>query len=261
MARKKKTARPAMPNIGLEFEYKRKLDRLIKRMNDDITSNILKAYGKNEAEITGDEKPEKVITRLLNKLMKKWTGVFNDESEQIAKWFVNRVDSNTRSSLGRSLAKASGVAIKFKTTPEIEETLDFLFKGNVGLIKTIPEQYHEQVNKEVVKSVKAGRDKGALTKLLHERYGVSKKRAAFIAHDMNNKASETISLERNMSLGITEGVWQHRGGSKQPRKSHIEASGKTFKLNKGLLIDGEYILPGEDYGCNCSYSPILPGFK
>ncbi|HHN9167526.1 TPA: phage head morphogenesis protein, partial [Escherichia coli] len=46
---------------------------------------------------------------------------------------------------------------------------------------------------------------------------------------------------------------------KQPRPSHVKADGKEFDLDKGLYLDGEWVLPGEAINCRCTWSPVIPG--
>lgn len=259
--KKNKTASATIANAGLEAQYRRRIMKLVNAMAKDISSQVGKVYNKREDEITEDETPAKQLTRLINRRMVKWSGIFDKESKKLARWFVKRADSSTKAQLGRSLSRAAGITVKFKTTEEVEDVLDSLIAENVSLIKSIQEQYHTQVNTEVMDSVRSGRDLNTLADTLKNRYAITARRAKNIAKDQNNKATESISLERNKSLGITEGDWMHRAGSKQPRKSHQQANGKRFKLSEGLLIDGEYIFPGQKPYCNCSYRPVIPGFN
>jgi len=249
--KKKKTIRPNLPNIGLEIEYRRKLDALIKSMNTSVHKVILDKY----------KSPSSNLVNEINIIMPEWIRNFDEESGIMSEWFVKRSDSSTRSNIGNSLAKATGMTVKFKTTEAVEGVIDGIIAENVDLIKSIPREYHTQVNKYVMESVRAGRDIGGLSKTLFERYDITRNRAEFIARDQNNKATEMIGNARNRSLGIVEGSWLHRSGSKTPRKSHIRANGKIFRLDTGLVIDGQLLLPGQDYNCNCSYRPIIPGFS
>lgn len=258
---KRKTAKPNLPNAGLESAYRRKLDAMIKGMNDDIQKAVGSAYGKREDEITEDASPSKQLIKIIDKVMRKWTRHFDDNANSIAKWLIKSADSATRVRLGKSLAKETGMTVRFRTTKEVEDVLDGLIAENVSLIKSIPETYHTQVNTQVMESVRAGRDLGGLTNSLDERYSITRRRAAMIARDQNDKATEAIGLERNKSLGITHGTWMHRSGSKEPRGSHIAANGKEFPLSDGLMIDGEMIFPGQKINCHCTFRPVIPGLK
>ncbi|WP_257785984.1 hypothetical protein [Burkholderia ubonensis] len=41
---------------------------------------------------------------------------------------------------------------------------------------------------------------------------MTKRRAAFIAHNQNSKATATITRVRQEGLGITEAIWLHSHG-------------------------------------------------
>ncbi len=254
-----KTGEAVLPQKGLEVEYRKKLLKLIDDMNKDIDKNIHGLYKKRESEITEDASPSKELTDLLNSTMMKWKRKFSQQSVKLAKWFIGRSDSNTRRKLGKSLANATKNTVKFKTTKEVQDVLSSLISENVSLIKSIPEKFHTDLNTQVMQSVRAGRDLGSLTETLSNRYNVTKNRARIIARDQNNKATEDITRERNISLGIEEGIWMHRSGSKTPRKPHLKAHGKTFNLKKGMYIDGEWIFPGEKINCNCTFKPVILG--
>lgn len=110
-----------------------------------------------------------------------------------------------------------------------------------------------------MRSVTAGRDLKTLTDQLQERYGVTRRRATFIATDQNNKATAQMARARQLSMGVTKARWLHVGGGKNPRHSHVEANGKVFDLSKGLKIDGKYTFPGEEPNCGCVGAPLIPG--
>ena len=112
-----------------------------------------------------------------------------------------------------------------------------------------------------LQSVSRGRDLGTLTKELQQRYGVTRRRAAFIALDQNNKATSAMQSARQRALGIRRGRWRHSHAGKEPRISHVKADGKEFDLDKGMFIDGEWIMPGQKIRCRCGWEAILPGLE
>ena len=256
---KKKTGKAITPSKGLEAAYRKKLFALVDELQKNTNKTLGSIYKSNKKTLTREKNIIKAVSE--EAFTKINLGEFNKNAEELAEWFVKRADSNTKIRLGKNIASVTGSTVKFKTTPEIELTLDSLLAENTSLIKSIPSQYINDVTVLVSQSVRAGRSLGDLTKELQERYDITKNRARTIARDQNNKATESINRERNKSLGITEGEWMHRSGSKQPRSSHQKAHGKRFKLDKGLLIDGEYIFPGQKINCNCSFRPVIPGLK
>ncbi len=258
---KVKTGNPLIANAGDERLYYRKLAKMIRSMERDVGNRVKTVYAENERRIEDGGDVASIgreVTQVVKSVMKKWEARFASESKTMAKWFARKADSHVRSAVGRDLSRRSGLTVKFGTTKEVESVLDGIVANNVALIKSIPVKYHGYVQDRVMDSVKKGRDLGGLTDRLEGVNGITRRRAAMIARDQNNKATESIGLARNVSLGIKEGVWMHRSGSKEPRGSHVAANGKKFKLSEGLMIDGEMIFPGQKINCNCTFRPVIP---
>ena len=62
---------------------------------------------------------------------------------------------------------------------------------------------------------------------------------------------------RRKELGIKRAIWRHSSAAKEPRQSHVKANGKMFDVDKGMLIDGEYILPGMKINCGCTSRAVI----
>lgn len=112
-----------------------------------------------------------------------------------------------------------------------------------------------------MRSVTTGRDLAQLTTDLQKEFGITQRRAAFIARDQNNKATASMNRARQDELGIAEAIWVHSGGGKHPRPHHVAANGKRYNVKEGMLIDGEYIFPGEKPNCRCISKSVIPGFS
>jgi uncharacterized protein with gpF-like domain len=109
--------------------------------------------------------------------------------------------------------------------------------------------------------VQAGRDLGYLSKELQDRYGITKRRAALIARDQNNKATAVITRVRQQELGVTECVWLHSHGGKHPRPSHVAADNKKYDVSKGMFLDGKWTWPGVEVNCRCVARAVIPGLS
>ena len=140
--------------------------------------------------------------------------------------------------------------------------LQSIIVENVNLIKSIPQHYLTEVQGLVQRSVQNGRDLGYLTEELQKRYGITKRRAATIARDQNDKATESLSRARLQSLGVTKGIWMHTSAGKTYRHTHVEMNGKEFDLSTGLYDSavGREIFPGELVNCRCTFRPLLPEY-
>jgi SPP1 gp7 family putative phage head morphogenesis protein len=135
--------------------------------------------------------------------------------------------------------------------------------ANVALIKSIPQQYLHQVEGMVMRSVQEGRNLGDLSKDLQKQFGVTKRRAALIARDQNNKATAALSRVRQLDLGIEQAIWMHSGAGKHPRPTHVRNNGKKYNIAKGWFDPAvkRFIHPGTEIDCRCVSRPVIPGFS
>ncbi|MFJ7315262.1 phage minor head protein [Pseudomonas sp. NPDC098747] len=249
-----------MANAALKSRYAQKLKQLNQGMFTSVEWWLTAMYRGRESEVVGDASPAAEAQKLLSKLTRKWKGFYGDRAEGLAKWFINTADTTTTSSLFSSL-KEFMPTVKPQMSRRTQNTLTAMTKENVGLIKSIPSKYFEQIEGAVMRAMSNGRDLEALKKDLLSIGGVTDKRADFIARDQANKAASVINRSRQLDLGIKKALWVHTHASKEPRASHLAASGKEFDLEKGMFIDGEWIQPGEEINCTCMAAPVIPGFE
>ncbi|VYT37311.1 Phage Mu protein F like protein [Citrobacter amalonaticus] len=200
-----------------------------------------------------------IADRLID-LRDRWVATFSDAAVTIAPKFVSAVDSTATKSLKRSVGEKDLPKVKFTMTPEMKQAVDGIVAENVNLIKSIPEKYFTQVQTITLQSITRGRDLQYMTEELQKQFGITRRRAERIAIDQNNKATAELAKVRQQSLGITKGIWIHSGGGSHPRPKHVKANGQEFDLDKGLPVgdNGEYVLPGQEINCGCSWKPVLP---
>ncbi|CAB3715060.1 phage head morphogenesis protein [Achromobacter marplatensis] len=251
--------RPVHANLGIEAAYRKRLDRLIDEMQRSVVYWLTAAYRRNVPEIAQDESPAMVLTKMMRRLAKQWQRRFDEASQPVASEFAESSMSTADLSL-RNALRQKGFSVQFQMTRAANDVFQATVQENVGLIKSIAAEHLQDVQGMVMRSVTQGRDLEGITKELEKRYGITKRRAAFIARDQNNKATATITRVRQQGLGIKQAKWQHSRGGKHPRKSHQDADGDVYDVDKGMLIDGEYIRPGELPNCRCVAISIIPGF-
>lgn len=251
---------PAHPNQGLEAAYRKRLDVLVEAMNRSLLYWLTAAYRANEPEMAADASPAATLRAAMGKLSRYWQKRFDDAAPELARYFAENAFKRADGSL-QAVLKRAGFTVDFKLTREANDVLQATLGENVGLIKSIASEHLTQVEGLVMRSISAGRDLSTLSAELHERFGVTKRRAALIARDQNNKCTATITRVRQQSLGITHAKWLHSHGGREPRKSHQDADGKIYDITKGMLIDGEYIWPGQLINCRCVARSVIPGLE
>lgn len=205
--------------------------------------------------------PAADLQKAIDELAVRWQGRFDAASQDLARYFARSASQRSDAALQAALDKA-GITVNFRMTAATRDVLKATVEQNVQLIKTIPQQYLAGVQGDVMRSVQTGRDIGDLAKSLQEKYGVTRRRAAFIAKDQNNKATSAIQKARQSELGLDRGVWMHSSGGKTPRPKHVAADGTEFDLRKGLKVgdDGGWVMPGEEPNCRCVWRAVIPGF-
>ena len=236
---------------------------MIAQMDADIMREVMAAYRENPPEMAADASPAADLQSVIAGLGRKWLGRFAKLAPELAKYFAQSVGERTDYQL-QSILKRGGFTVDFRITRQVNDILQAVTHENVALIKSIASQHLTQVEGMVMRSVTAGRDLETLNRELRETFGVSKRRAALIARDQNNKATAVITRARQEELGIQTAQWRHSHAGKTPRPSHLKAGreGVIYDVKKGWFDpdEQEWIWPGTLINCRCFSKPIIPGF-
>lgn len=272
-----KTARAVHANKGVEAAYRKELERLVSEMSKSTEYWIEAAYKANtpEMEIAEDARvgsksklaqewssvrsPSARMRKPMMELSERWINRFDEMSVNIATKFAVSGMKHTDASFKAAL-KDAGWTVEFKMTPVMRDAMNATIQENIALIRSIPSQYFSDVEGIVMRGYSAGRDLNYISTELQKRYGVTSRRAHFIALDQSNKLAATVTQARRIDLGLFEAQWLHSNAGKHPRPSHVKAGRDKLRydVRQGALIDGEYILPGYLPGCRCSSKTILP---
>lgn len=260
----RKVLRPVHPNAGIEVIYRRRLLALIDEMNNSFVYWLKASYRANPPLMAQDRNPAQELRAAIRKLAAQWQRNFDDAAPRLAEYFSKATYLRSGAAL-KTILRDGGYSVKFNMTREMRDVMDATITEQVSLIKSIPQQYLTQVEGMVMRSVQTGRDLGTLTKELQEQFGVTKRRASFIARDQNNKATASMTRVRQVKLGITEAIWMHSGGGKHPRPTHLAAGrAKTkYDTSKGWFDPavGKWIFPGELPNCRCVSRSVIAGFS
>lgn len=263
--RGEKILEPVRPSAAIEAAYRKKLVALVDEMHRSVDYWLRSAYRNNEPVLAADERPllpANALQAAVQKMARRWLKRFDKASEELAAYFLKSVHKRTDRELMRILDKG-GWTVELHLTRQQRDVLNASIHENVALIKSIPQQYLTQVEGMVMRSVSAGRDLSGLTKDLQKQYGVTRRRAAFIARDQNNKASAALQRSRQIELGITTALWIHSHAGKTPRPTHLANDGKTYDTTKGWYDPAvkQWIFPGQLPNCRCFSRAIVKGFS
>lgn len=258
---KPKVARSVQANAGLMIKYRRRLLDLI----DEMTASTLywtqatyrDAPPRVAALVAQDAAPSKEINKQLQQLARRWQRKFDEAAPKIAAAYLKSQFAASDVAM-RAALRDAGFAVKFELTPAMNDAFQASLAENIGLIKSIPQEYLQQVGGAVNRAYTSGRDLQTMVRDIKALYPKAADRAVLIARDQSNKANAVVNRTRQMQLGITDAIWMHSHAGKHPRPSHVAANGKQYKIAQGCLIDGEYIQPGQEINCRCTSRPVLP---
>ena len=251
---------PVRPNIGAEIAYQAKIDRLIAAMNRDVLRQVRATWSEKPPELAQDASPASMLRATMARLAQKWTQRFAEFAESIGGAFGRQTVKLTDRAFTAALRKA-GFTVKFRMTSTMNDVMQATIGEQVGLIRSIPAEYLADVQGAVMRSVQTGRDLATLTSEIEAKYGITRRRAALIARDQNNKATASMTRVRQQEIGITEALWMHSAGGRVPRPSHVANNRKRFSVSEGWYDPDEKkrIWPGELINCRCVSGGIVPG--
>lgn len=240
-----KILRQVKKNKGVEVEYRKRLEKLVDAMDASVMYWILADYGNRTA---------KEMAQAIQKRVKQWTKVFGDKAGDMALWFANTVKKHTETGFRMALGEQGIVK-----SPKVDSlTYNAVKIENEDLIKSIPEKYFTGIETVAMMALLYSWDKDRLKEAIEKRHGITERRVKTIASDQTHKSNVLFHKALCDAMGINKAKWVYTYRSETPRESHVEADGKVFDLDKGCLIDGEYIFPGEKINCKCDFRAIIP---
>lgn len=265
MPRTVKTIKAIHANAGVEAWYRSEIEGVVLEAHLDLTRIVHGHIAERTlaiAPLAMDAGPTDKLDAQLKAWAKKWQVHFDKVSVTLARKFAKKNFAVTEAAMQAAL-KQAGFTVSFKPTRQSLEAYKAVAAENVNLIKSIPAKYLTGVQSAVWSSVNRGADMAQLSIKLRNEYGSTIDRAALIARDQNNKAKATIESTRRLQLGITEAIWQHSSGGREPRPTHVAMNGKVFKLREGMYDSDEsaYVLPGQLINCRCTSRAIIPGLE
>ena len=261
----KGTPLPAIrPSAPLRIKYQARVDALVEEMATSLLYWLRAAYRADTpatVELAQDASSARVLQSAFDKLAARWHSRFDDLSVTLADWFASGHRTRVDASMQAAMRKA-GFTVRFTQTPAMRDAFTAIVDENIGLIRSIATQHLEGVRVDLMQSVQNGRDLEYLTNALTRRTGITKRRAARIARDQNNKATAVMVRTRALEVGVTKAIWKHSRGGKQPRREHAAFDGQTFDLRAGHDFDnGEGVVwPGTAINCRCVAMPLYGVF-
>lgn len=258
--------KPLIVSASIGEEYAKSIKTAIKAMHKEALIGIQQCY---VAYAEDSDLPENgslipQIRILFNRLLKKYGPIFSILAKRATERMVSRVLKNSSATLKLSLNEM-GDNLAIKTDLMNDRTRDITQAAvleSVGLIKTIPTYYLQDVQMAVTNSITTGKGFSDLKKSLEKYHKGNERKAELTALDQTRKVYRKIQAERLKNLGVKKFIWVHSGGGNEPRQLHVHLNGKVCSFDDPPFIGvmyGErvYGLPGDLPNCRCTMKPVI----
>ncbi len=244
-------------NDAIMLNYRHEILVMQREMTKEYNAEIKKYYKENSDFLVGDADPVSGLESIINRIGDKWYLKFFLKSNNISKKFISDVYSSNERRYNRIKKQHPFLLSGTEDREQMVKILQSSIAENVGLIKSIPKKYHDDILGDVMRTVGQGGNQQDLAEQLSKRSNLTRKRIDLIARDQTAKATALIDRQTAIDTGFTKAIWKKSIAGKTHRKDHAEANNNEFDISKGCLISGEYILPRMKINCKCSYKLVL----
>lgn len=238
--------------VAIEASYYRALMGIVRELTNLVSSQLLPVLKQEEPNYIQDAPIDGIIAGIIARIERQ-AGDLTTTGESISAAMANRTEAFNRNRFVASIQEALGVNISDIVTKEVAEvSLQASVKANVELIKSIPPQYFERIQKAVAQGLQRQDNFFSIRRGILDVGESTATRAKIIARDQVTKLNAALTEQRQQALGITEYVWRSSSDDRV-RPKHRANSGKTFAWADAPSTGH----PGSDVLCRCVAEPVL----
>lgn len=246
-----------MLRVGSRFNSR--LQLLINEVRDDIERTLMPLLEQEYPAYSADASWPERLQAAIEGLLIKWSSrQFRALADRMAGEFVRSALSFAE----RTQRRSFGIEV-FQNSEQLNDYLRAATIQNARLIQSVPERYIENISNTVYSAVRTGVRPEKIAQQLRDEYGVTQRRAKFIARDQAAKVNGEIQKQRQIDAGFRYFKWVDADDSRV-RHRHRQIANADVGYGKGiyrwddlpLSQTGEPIQPGSDYQCRCIARPI-----
>lgn len=249
---RKAKSRPIYVSRKVEVMYAKALLEIVEQMHHETRTGLtpLLTPQVGDSLAVGDgilDRFKSIFNRITQSVKDKVTAI----ATALAKKIVSEQKKASDGQLAGLLNKQTGLDFTgLMRDEDLQQAVDEAIAANVGLIKSIPEQYFDKIEQAVMAGIQGGMLNTTLADDLEKAYGISKSRAKLIATDQLSKINSRLSQIRQQKLGITHYTWS-TSHDERVRHEHKLRDGKLFAWHNPPF-DGH---PGQPIRCRCVAKP------
>lgn len=235
-----------------EVKYRKQLNALTRRLRKDVGTQIVPLLRQLQSEYVNDAYA-RTLEEAFNRLRRAYVDI-NYNAQIVANSFTTHTNDTNKRRFYSAIEKSVGVNLQSIIQNEnLEDILVATTRENVGLIRSIPEEYFKKIETIVFTGTTQGNTAGSMIQQIMKIGKSTTKRAKLIARDQTSKLNSALNQQRQQNLGVEEYIWR-TAGDDRVRESHRTNNGKVFKWDEPPKDTGH---PGHDIQCRCVAQPII----
>lgn len=171
--------------------------------------------------------------------------------EERIREFGRRTEQYQGSQLQKQIRTSLSVEVPIRDATIGKKLTDWTTE-NVSLIKSLPSETYDKIERIVLGGINDGRRWEDMAKAIEDRFDISEGRALLIARDQVGKFYGAVNKARQEELGVNSYVWR-TSLDERVREEHAEREGEIFNWDDPP-DDGH---PGQPINCRCTAEPDL----
>lgn len=195
---------------------------------------------------------------LIQAALHKYREVLTPWAEATADTFVKEIAAADQQGWRRMSAEIGrGIEREIQSAP-IALVMAEMKADQVKLIRSLPTEAAERVNKVVTEGLSTGRRAEDIAKDVYQTGEVTKSRATLIARTETGRAATTFQAARAQHAGSDTFIWR-TAGDYDVRPSHKKLNGTAHRWDQPPVCDSPDIhaLPGCTFNCRCYAEPLF----
>lgn len=230
-----------------DLAYRAALLGVARRAQQTIRAELVALLRRRTDAADDSERNE--LQALFRRLRAK---VEEPRATQLAKKFVLDGERANRKAMNEQYKQLVKIDV-FHGNRALEGVMRRRASENIDLIKSIPAELLNDVERVVMPRVLAADRVETLITDVQERFSVSDNRAQLIARDQVGKFNSQLTRVRQEGLGVNGYTWS-TSRDQRVRHDHAELEGRSFLYSDPPIVDvrtGRRANPGEDFQCRC----------
>lgn len=218
------------------------------------------ARGKIPAEIlTAQAQADDRFHKLKDSLVKTIDGL--DIDQQFEKYgFTEKYERALERMDEKFTESVASITIAPRLSAEQKEFIAHEWSQNLRLyVKDWSAQSILELRRDVQENAFAGLRSENMIKMIQGRYGVSQRKAEFLARQETSLLMSKFRESRYRDVGVDDYIWSGQNDGRE-RPDHVLLNGTEQKFSDPPITNrktGATNNPGADYGCRCTARPLF----